>query len=238
MTGAIDAREPQPVDPHGRDERHRCGRSSRAPAARRRCAPATGSSRSTVAARRVKSVDAADRRRPLRRRADQRLYRRHACAPRGPPRRARARAVGASPATTRTYGRMLIGFNFGVTAKPVGVFAAAGVAVQRDVARRPPDAHERRARASPAPRSRQQMHSIVGISEIAHESVLAGAGYALVFARLHLAGAGRHQPVPVPAARRRPRAVVGRREGARASASRSLRCTATARSGSCCCCSS
>ena len=29
---------------------------------------------------------------------------------------------------------------------------------------------------------RHQLHSIVGISEIAHESVLAGAGYALVFA--------------------------------------------------------
>jgi regulator of sigma E protease len=85
------------------------------------------------------------------------------------------------PRYDKALGRMLIGFDFGVAAKPVGVLAAAGVA-----------AHEmwttttsmitNIGKAFTSSKVRKQLHSVVGITEIAHESVVAGAGYALVFA--------------------------------------------------------
>jgi regulator of sigma E protease len=85
------------------------------------------------------------------------------------------------PRYDKALGRMLIGFDFDATAKPIGVFAAAGVA-----------AHEMWStttsmitnigKAFTSSKVRKQLHSVVGITEIAHESVVAGAGYALVFA--------------------------------------------------------
>ena len=74
---------------------------------------------------------------------------------------------------------MLIGFGFAETPKRFGVLAAAGVA-----------AHEMWSgttnllsgigRALTTSKARHEVHTIVGIGEIAHEAVAAGAGYGLV----------------------------------------------------------
>jgi regulator of sigma E protease len=90
-------------------------------------------------------------------------------------------AVLVHPRYNKAFGRMLIGFDFGVTAKPVGVFAAAGVALQ-EMWTTTTNMLTNVVHAFTSSKVRHQLHSIVGISEIAHESVLAGAGYALVFA--------------------------------------------------------
>jgi regulator of sigma E protease len=76
--------------------------------------------------------------------------------------------------------RTLIGFEFGEATQNWGFLTAAGVA-----------GHEMWAttvsllsnigKAFTSAKVRKQFHSIIGISEIAHETVLAGAGYALVF---------------------------------------------------------
>jgi regulator of sigma E protease len=91
------------------------------------------------------------------------------------------RTLSIRPRYDKTLGRMLIGFDFGAAAKPFGVLAAAGMA-----------AHEmwtttttmitNIGKAFTSSKVRKQLHSVVGITEIAHESVVAGAGYALVFA--------------------------------------------------------
>jgi regulator of sigma E protease len=75
--------------------------------------------------------------------------------------------------------RMLIGFNFDSAPKHFGAFAAAGVA-----------AHEMWSgttnlitgigRAYTSSKARHEVHTIVGIGEIAHEAVADGAGYGLV----------------------------------------------------------
>ena len=75
--------------------------------------------------------------------------------------------------------RMLVGFDFGATPKQFGAFAAAGVA-----------AHEMWSatgnlitgigRAYTSSKARHEVHTIVGIGEIAHEAVADGAGYGLV----------------------------------------------------------
>ena len=95
-------------------------------------------------------------------------------------RHGRELALSVRPRYNQKLHRMLIGFDFGVAVKPVGVLAAGGVA-----------AHEmwsttinmvtNIARAFTSSKVRKQLHSFVGITEIAHEAVLAGAGYALVF---------------------------------------------------------
>ena len=93
----------------------------------------------------------------------------------------REQTLSIRPRYNKALGRMLIGFDFGAAPKPVGVLAAAGVA-----------AHEMWAtttsmisnisKAFTSSKVRRQLHSVVGITEIAHETVIAGAGYALVFA--------------------------------------------------------
>jgi regulator of sigma E protease len=75
--------------------------------------------------------------------------------------------------------RMLVGFDFGAAPKQFGPVAAAGVA-----------AHEMWSattnllsgigRALTSSKARHEVHTIVGISEIAHEAVADGAGYGLV----------------------------------------------------------
>ena len=75
--------------------------------------------------------------------------------------------------------RMLVGFDFGATPKQFGALAAAGVA-----------AHEMWSatgnlitgigRAYTSSKARHEVHTIVGIGEIAHEAVADGAGYGLV----------------------------------------------------------
>jgi regulator of sigma E protease len=90
-------------------------------------------------------------------------------------------ALSIRPRYNKTAGRMLIGFDFGVAAKHWGVFAAAGVAVH-EMWTTTTSMITNVVHAFTSAKVRSQLHSIVGISEIAHESVLAGAGYALVFA--------------------------------------------------------
>ncbi len=76
--------------------------------------------------------------------------------------------------------RMLVGFNFGAAAKPFGLLAAAGASASEmwHVTTQTLTGFER---ALTSAKARRQVHSIVGITEIAHESVVAGSGYAFVF---------------------------------------------------------
>ena len=126
--------------------------------------------------------------------------------------RATTLTFGATPATTRSK-RMLIGFNFGVTAKPFGRVRGRRAA-RREMWTRPPARSRRRPRVHEL-QGPPAAHSIVGITENRPRNVRRRRRLRARVPRLHLAGAGRHQPVPVPAARRRPRPVVAGREGAR-----------------------
>jgi len=76
--------------------------------------------------------------------------------------------------------RMLVGFAFGEAAKPFGVIAAAGSALGEmwHVTTQTITGFER---ALTSKKARSQVSSIVGITQDAHETVVAGAGYALVF---------------------------------------------------------
>ncbi len=90
-------------------------------------------------------------------------------------------ALSIRPRYNKELGRMLIGFDFGAATKPVAVLAAAGVAVNEMwVTTR--SMFSNLGKAFTSAKVRHQFHSIIGISEIAHETVIAGAGYALVFA--------------------------------------------------------
>jgi regulator of sigma E protease len=83
------------------------------------------------------------------------------------------------PRYSNQAGRMLVGFNFGAAPRRFGAIAAAGVA-----------AHEMWSgttnlitgigRAYTSSKARHEVHTIVGIGEIAHEAVADGAGYGLV----------------------------------------------------------
>jgi regulator of sigma E protease len=76
--------------------------------------------------------------------------------------------------------RMLVGFDFGVAAKHFGAIPAAGTAL-REMWDSTTSMITNLRRAFTSEKVRSELHSIVGITEIAHESVQAGAGYALVF---------------------------------------------------------
>ncbi|HEV3318311.1 MAG TPA: site-2 protease family protein [Solirubrobacteraceae bacterium] len=88
-------------------------------------------------------------------------------------------ALSVYPRYSKEAGRMLVGFNFGATPKQFGALAAAGVA-----------AHEMWSattnlisgigRAYTSSKARHEVHTLVGIGEIAHEAVADGAGYGLV----------------------------------------------------------
>jgi len=84
------------------------------------------------------------------------------------------------PRYNSTVRRMLVGFVFGAGAKPFGIFAAAGSAVSEmwHVSIQTITGFERALTSSKA---RSQVSSIVGITQDAHETVVAGPGYALVF---------------------------------------------------------
>jgi regulator of sigma E protease len=84
-----------------------------------------------------------------------------------------------SPRYSKEDGRMLIGFAFG-SPKSLGVLAAAGVAVH-EMWSASTSLITSFGHAFTSAKVRHQFHSIVGITEIAHETVVAGAGYALVF---------------------------------------------------------
>jgi regulator of sigma E protease len=76
--------------------------------------------------------------------------------------------------------RMLIGFIFGYGAKPFGVLSAAGAAVS-EMWHVTTQTLTGFGRALTSSKVRKQVSSIVGITQDAHETVVAGAGYAFVF---------------------------------------------------------
>ena len=84
------------------------------------------------------------------------------------------------PRYDRKEGRMLIGFFFGEAAKRFGILAAGATAVH-EMWRATVSMITNLGHAFTSAKVRHELHSVVGITEIAHESVVAGAGYALVF---------------------------------------------------------
>ncbi|HEY5192459.1 MAG TPA: M50 family metallopeptidase [Solirubrobacteraceae bacterium] len=117
----------------------------------------------------------------------------HRCA--GPPReRCRAQTpvtltirraghvltVSAYPRYSKALGRMLVGFEFGYTAKAFGVVAAAGTALS-EMWGATTTMVSNIGKAFTSSKVRKEFHSIVGITVIAQEAVVAGPGYALVF---------------------------------------------------------
>jgi regulator of sigma E protease len=88
--------------------------------------------------------------------------------------------VSLYPRYDKSLGRMLIGIDFGATAKSFGVLGAPGVAL-KEMWGMTTSLVTNVAHAFTSSKVRHQLHSIVGITEIAQESVAAGPGYAIVF---------------------------------------------------------
>jgi regulator of sigma E protease len=84
------------------------------------------------------------------------------------------------PRYNKQVGRMLIGFQFGSTPRRFGAFAAAGAAVG-EMWHVTTQTLTGFGRALTSEKARKQIHSIVGITEVDHATVVAGAGFALVF---------------------------------------------------------
>jgi regulator of sigma E protease len=87
--------------------------------------------------------------------------------------------LSVAPRYNEEAKRMLIGFAFGAP-KPFGVLAAAGTSL-RVMWGTSTNMITNIGHAFTSAKVRHQFHSIIGITEIAHETVVAGAGYALVF---------------------------------------------------------
>jgi regulator of sigma E protease len=89
-------------------------------------------------------------------------------------------ALTVYPRYSKEVGRMLVGFDFGAASKPFGVLAAAGASLSEmwhvTTATLTGFVH-----ALTSSKARKQISSIVGITQDAHETVAAGAGYGLVF---------------------------------------------------------
>ncbi|MGO9249193.1 MAG: M50 family metallopeptidase [Solirubrobacteraceae bacterium] len=83
------------------------------------------------------------------------------------------------PRYSHEAGKMLIGFEFGAAPKQFGAFAAAGVAVH-EMWTTTGNLLTGIGRAFTSSKARKEVHTIVGIGEIAHEAVADGAGYGLV----------------------------------------------------------
>ncbi len=83
------------------------------------------------------------------------------------------------PRYSKEAGRMLIGFGFG-SPRPFGVLAAAGAAAS-EMWHVTTQTLTGFSHALTNSKARGQVSSIVGITQDAHETVVAGAGYALVF---------------------------------------------------------
>jgi regulator of sigma E protease len=88
--------------------------------------------------------------------------------------------VHAYPRYSKAEGRMLVGFDFGYAAKSFGVFAAAGTSLS-EMWGATTSMVSNIGKAFTSAKVRHQFHSIVGITEIAQEAVVAGPGYAFVF---------------------------------------------------------
>jgi regulator of sigma E protease len=92
----------------------------------------------------------------------------------------RTLTLSVFPRYSKAAKRMLVGFGFGEVAKHYGVFSAAGTAVH-EMWGLSTSMVSNIGHAFTSAKVRHQFHSVVGITEIAHESVVAGAGYALAF---------------------------------------------------------
>jgi regulator of sigma E protease len=84
------------------------------------------------------------------------------------------------PRYNKAAGRMLLGFGFGEVAKHFGVLGAAGAALH-EMWSATTSMVSGIGRAFTSAKVRHELHSIVGITETGHETVVAGSGYALVF---------------------------------------------------------
>ncbi|HXR28798.1 MAG TPA: M50 family metallopeptidase, partial [Solirubrobacteraceae bacterium] len=84
------------------------------------------------------------------------------------------------PRYSKEARRMLLGFSFGATAKPFGILAAAGAALS-EMWHTTTQTITGFGRALTETKARHQVSSIVGITQTGHSTVVAGAGYALVF---------------------------------------------------------
>ena len=118
------------------------------------------------------------------------------------------------PRYSKAAGRMLVGFGFGAAAKHFAVLSAAGASLH-EMWSTTTSLISNIGHAFTSAKVRHQFHSIVGITEIAHETVVAGAGYALVFLgfiSLILAVINLFPFLPLDGG---PRPVVARREAAR-----------------------
>jgi regulator of sigma E protease len=88
--------------------------------------------------------------------------------------------LSAYPRYSKAIGRMLIGFQFGPAAKRFGVLGAAAASVS-EMWHVTTQTLTGFIHALTSSKVRHQVSSIVGITQDAHETVVAGAGYALVF---------------------------------------------------------
>jgi regulator of sigma E protease len=95
-------------------------------------------------------------------------------------RRGQTLTLSVFPQYSKAIGRMLVGFNFGAAAKPFGPLAAAGGAAS-EMWHITTQTLTGFVHALTSSKARHQVSSIVGITQDAHETVVAGAGYALVF---------------------------------------------------------
>jgi regulator of sigma E protease len=91
----------------------------------------------------------------------------------------RVLTVSAYPRYSKPAGRMLVGFG-AYTAKSFGVFSAAGTALS-EMWGTTTTMISNIGKAFTSSKVRKEFHSIVGITVIAQEAVVAGPGYALVF---------------------------------------------------------
>ncbi len=89
-------------------------------------------------------------------------------------------ALTVYPRYSGTEKRMLVGFEFGPSAKAFGALGAASAALS-EMWHVTTETLTGFGRALTSSKARHQVSSIVGITQDAHETVVAGAGYALVF---------------------------------------------------------
>jgi regulator of sigma E protease len=88
--------------------------------------------------------------------------------------------VVVRPRYSQANQRMLLGFNFGVTPRSFSALGAAGAALGA-MWHTTTNMLTSIGHAFTSEKVRHEFHSIIGITEIAHETVVAGAGFALVF---------------------------------------------------------
>jgi regulator of sigma E protease len=95
-------------------------------------------------------------------------------------RAARDITLSIYPLYNKAVGRMLIGFQFSVAPKPFGPLAAASAAL-REMWHSTTQTLTGFFNALTSSKVRHEVSSIVGITQVGHETVAAGAGFALVF---------------------------------------------------------